>query len=101
MYILREVNEPFLERSLSENLLKLRYITYVTKLERSRINERQLKDGKIINKRSCCIYPFSGIVHNLYIVNPYNAFRMKSIYLKMIIKNRAMRDISKNDHTNK
>ena len=40
-YILREVNEPFLERSLSGNLLKVRYVTYVTKLERSQINERQ------------------------------------------------------------
>ena len=77
------------------------YDIYITKLEQSRINERQLKDGKIINKRSCCIYPFSGIVHNLYIVNLYNAFLMKSIYLKMIIKNRAIPDISKNDHINK
>ena len=45
-YIFREVNEPFLERSLSGNRLKLHYIIYVTKLERSRINERQLKDKK-------------------------------------------------------
>ena len=30
-----------------------------------------------------------------------NAFLMKSIYLKMIMKNRAIADISKNDHMNK
>ena len=45
-YILREVNEPFLERSLSGSLLKVRYIICITKLERFRINDRQLKDRK-------------------------------------------------------
>ena len=30
-----------------------------------------------------------------------NAFLMKSIYLKMIMKNRAILDISENDHMNK
>ena len=30
-----------------------------------------------------------------------NAFLMKSIHLKMTIKNRAIPDISKNDHINK
>ena len=45
-YILREVNEPFLERSLSGSLLKVRYIICITKLEQFRINDRQLKDRK-------------------------------------------------------
>ena len=44
--ILREANEPFLERSLSGSLLKVRYIICITKLERFRINDRQLKDRK-------------------------------------------------------
>ena len=30
-----------------------------------------------------------------------NAFLMKSIYLKMIMKNRAIPDVSKNDYMNK
>ena len=55
--------------------------------------------------------PFPSIVQNLYNVRlsyqetptvaHVNAFLTKSIYLKMIIKNRAILDISKNDHMNK
>ena len=30
-----------------------------------------------------------------------NAFQTKSIYLKMIMKNRVIPDVSKNDHMNK
>ena len=45
-YILREVNEPFLERSLSGNLSKVQYVIYIKKLERSPINELSLKDRK-------------------------------------------------------
>ena len=76
------------------------YYIYITKLEQSRINERQLNDGKRMNKISC-IYPFSA-KYKIYIMLVHvNAFLMKSIYLKMIIKNRAIPDISKNDHINK
>ena len=39
-------------------------------------------------------YPEATIVH-------VNVFLTKSIYLKMIMKNRTLPDISKNDHTNK
>ena len=42
-YLFREVNEPFLERSLSGNLLRVRYIIYKTKLEHLLIIERQSK----------------------------------------------------------
>ena len=55
--------------------------------------------------------PFPSIVQNLYNVRlsyqetptvaHVNAFLTKSIYLKTIIKNRAIPDISKNDDMNK
>ena len=65
-YIFREVNEPFLERSLSGNLLKVQYIIYITKLKRFRINERQLKDRKNNPKESMLHSPVPSIVQNLY-----------------------------------
>ena len=91
-YIFREVNEPFLERSLSGNRLKLHYIIYVTKLERSRINERQLTERKNNAYESMLHLPFPSIVQNLY-----NVILSRNHYsLCKCISNEI--PLSKNDH---